>query len=201
MYNHNKAQQNKNRVHISWDILYVASFVGSLEKGYREISGVNCITVLAVGKWVHTEQRFFLLEFRFARYFGKIRDPSNNRIMVDIRYVFHLYTFQSVIMPIAPSVVQMVHARSVLRDLHDLDPDVQVTPMTVLVKCCCIRLKTLRPEQNSSKSLGWRHNEGHGVLNHRRFKCLLNRLFKRISKKASKLRVTGLCEGWPPKGQ
>ena len=23
MYNHNKAQQNKNRVHISWDILYV----------------------------------------------------------------------------------------------------------------------------------------------------------------------------------
>ena len=22
MYNHNKAQQNKNRVHISWDILY-----------------------------------------------------------------------------------------------------------------------------------------------------------------------------------
>ena len=24
MYNHNKAQQNKNRVHISWDILYNA---------------------------------------------------------------------------------------------------------------------------------------------------------------------------------
>ena len=23
MYNHNKAQQNKNRVHISWDILYL----------------------------------------------------------------------------------------------------------------------------------------------------------------------------------
>ena len=23
MYNHNKAQQSKNRVHISWDILYV----------------------------------------------------------------------------------------------------------------------------------------------------------------------------------
>ena len=25
MYNHNKAQQNKNRVHISWDILYLLS--------------------------------------------------------------------------------------------------------------------------------------------------------------------------------
>ena len=25
MYNHNKAQQSKNRVHISWDILYFGS--------------------------------------------------------------------------------------------------------------------------------------------------------------------------------
>ena len=25
MYNHNKAQQSKNRVHISWDILYEPS--------------------------------------------------------------------------------------------------------------------------------------------------------------------------------
>ena len=24
MYNHNKAQQSKNRVHISWDILYIS---------------------------------------------------------------------------------------------------------------------------------------------------------------------------------
>ena len=26
MYNHNKAQQSKNRVHISWDILYRLTF-------------------------------------------------------------------------------------------------------------------------------------------------------------------------------
>ena len=25
MYNHNKAQQSKNRVHISWDILYAST--------------------------------------------------------------------------------------------------------------------------------------------------------------------------------
>ena len=25
MYNHNKAQQSKNRVYISWDILYIAN--------------------------------------------------------------------------------------------------------------------------------------------------------------------------------
>ena len=28
MYNHNKAQQSKNRVHISWDILYDYNDVG-----------------------------------------------------------------------------------------------------------------------------------------------------------------------------
>ena len=27
MYNHNKAQQSKNRVHISWDILYITQVV------------------------------------------------------------------------------------------------------------------------------------------------------------------------------
>ena len=33
-----------------------------------------------------------------------------------------------------------------------------------------------------------------GVSNHQPHDCLLNRLFKRRSKKTSKLRVTGLCE-------
>ena len=28
MFNHQKAQQNKNRVHISWDILYVVQVAG-----------------------------------------------------------------------------------------------------------------------------------------------------------------------------
>ena len=30
MYNHNKAQQSKNRVHISWDILYSILCAGSV---------------------------------------------------------------------------------------------------------------------------------------------------------------------------
>ena len=46
-------------------------------------------------------------------------------------------------------------------------------------------------------ALQWRHNECNDVLNHRRFDCLLNRLFGRRSKEISKLRVTGLCEGNP----
>ena len=46
--------------------------------------------------------------------------------------------------------------------------------------------------------LHWRHN-GHGSLsNHQRLDCLLNRLFRHISKKTSNLRVTGLCEGDSP---
>ena len=44
-------------------------------------------------------------------------------------------------------------------------------------------------------SLQWRHNERDGVSNHQPYHCLLNHLFRRGSKKTSKLRVTGLCAG------
>ena len=47
-------------------------------------------------------------------------------------------------------------------------------------------------------ALQWRHNECDGVSNHRHLHCLFNCLFRRRSKKAPKLRVTGLCEGNPP---
>ena len=47
-------------------------------------------------------------------------------------------------------------------------------------------------------TLQWHHNERDGVSNHRRLDCLLNRLFWRRSKKTSKLRVTGLCDGNSP---
>ena len=47
-------------------------------------------------------------------------------------------------------------------------------------------------------ALRWRHNERDGISNHQPHHCLLNRLYWRISKKSSKLRVTGLCEGNSP---
>ena len=47
-------------------------------------------------------------------------------------------------------------------------------------------------------TLQWRHNESDGVLNHRRRDGLLNRLLRQRSKKPSKHRVTGLCEGNSP---
>ena len=49
-------------------------------------------------------------------------------------------------------------------------------------------------------SLHWRHNERDVVSKHRGLDCLLTRLFRRRSKKTSKLRVTDLCRGnspWP----
>ena len=47
-------------------------------------------------------------------------------------------------------------------------------------------------------SLLWRHNDHDGVSNHQPHSCLLNRLFRRRSKKTSNLRVTGLCVGNSP---
>ena len=47
-------------------------------------------------------------------------------------------------------------------------------------------------------SLQWRHNGRDSVSNHQPHDCLLFRLFKRRSKKTSKLRATGLCAGNSP---
>ena len=47
-------------------------------------------------------------------------------------------------------------------------------------------------------ALWWRHNGRDSVSNHQPHDCLLNRLFRRRSKKTSKLRVTGLCVGNSP---
>ena len=47
-------------------------------------------------------------------------------------------------------------------------------------------------------SLQWRHNGCDSVRNHQPHDCLLNRLFRRRSKKTSKLHVTGLWAGKSP---
>ena len=47
-------------------------------------------------------------------------------------------------------------------------------------------------------SLQWRHNGRDGISNHRPHDYLPNRLFRRRSKKTSKLRVNDLCEGNSP---
>ena len=47
-------------------------------------------------------------------------------------------------------------------------------------------------------ALRWRHNDHAGVSSHQPHGRLLNRLFRRKSKKTLKLRVTGLCAGNSP---
>ena len=47
-------------------------------------------------------------------------------------------------------------------------------------------------------SLLWRHNGRGSVSNHQSHDCLLNRLFRRRWKKASKFSVTALCAGNSP---
>ena len=53
-------------------------------------------------------------------------------------------------------------------------------------------------EMSYPSTLQWRHNGRDGVSNHQPHDCLLNRLFRRWSKKTSKLRVTGLSAGNSP---
>ena len=47
-------------------------------------------------------------------------------------------------------------------------------------------------------ALQWRHDGRDGVSNHQPHDCLLNRPFRRRSKKTSKLRVNDLCAGNSP---
>ena len=49
--------------------------------------------------------------------------------------------------------------------------------------------------QQVLSSLQWRHNGRDSVSNHQPHDCLINRLFRRRSKKTSKPRLTGLCAG------
>ena len=56
----------------------------------------------------------------------------------------------------------------------------------------------LKPLCILSISLRWRHNGSDSVSNHQPYDCLLNYLYRRRSKKTSKLRVTGLCVGNSP---
>ena len=50
-------------------------------------------------------------------------------------------------------------------------------------------------ETYNTTSFRWRHDGRDSVSNHQPHDCLLNCLFRRWSKKTSKLRVTGLCAG------
>ena len=63
----------------------------------------------------------------------------------------------------------------------------------------CQRREVTLSSLLQQRSLQWHHNNHDGVSNYRCLDCLLNRLFRRCSKKRSKLRVTDLfCVGNSP---
>ena len=71
--------------------------------------------------------------------------------------------------------------------------------LPTLLKLCCVWVFCM-------PTLRWRNNGHDDVSNHQPHECLLNRLFRRRSKKISKLSVTGLCAGnsphkWPVTGK
>ena len=64
--------------------------------------------------------------------------------------------------------------------------------------CMWLKCRNMKCVSGGVYSLQWRHNGRDGVSNHQPYDCLLNSLFRRRSKKISKLCITGLCEGNSP---
>ena len=80
---------------------------------------------------------------------------------------------------------------------------IMTTTLTISVRAACVyffRLYAMDYPFLICKFviLQWRHNGRDGVSTHQPDDCLLNRLFRRRSKKTSKLRVTGLYAGNSP---
>ena len=73
-----------------------------------------------------------------------------------------------------------------------------ITTATSLKPPCRRRAVEFCVTLRFQNSLRWRHNWRHRVSNHQPHHCLLSRLFRRRSKRTSKLRVTGLCVGNSP---
>ena len=62
----------------------------------------------------------------------------------------------------------------------------------------CVSCSIYSREIEQSDTLQWRHDERDGVSNHQSDDCLLKRLFRGRTKKASTLRVTGIYVGNSP---
>ena len=84
----------------------------------------------------------------------------------------------------------LLYSTPILSPTGSMDPH----SAGVVLPACLHRLRG----KPYTTTLQWHHNERDGVWNHHRLDCLHNRLFRCISKKTSKLHVTGLYEGNPP---
>ena len=85
-------------------------------------------------------------------------------------------------------------------DIPSRSPELTLTDHNTGFRAWANNMTTQLPQTHShgSVSLQWRHNGRDSVSNQQPYYCLVNRLFRRISKKTSKLRVIGLCVGNSP---
>ena len=87
------------------------------------------------------------------------------------------------------------HQIYLMVSLSTFIPDWQTTVRGLFVNCLLMRIRKYIYTQHS---LQWRYNERDGVSNHPLHDFLFSRWLRRRSKKSSKLRLTGLCEGISP---
>ena len=78
-----------------------------------------------------------------------------------------------------------------IRDQIDPDYTLKAARRVVVAGINLSYAVLLAPNTVDAVSLQWLHNGRDGVSSHRRLDALLNRLFRRRSKKTSNLRVTG----------
>ena len=110
-------------------------------------------------------------------------------------WIWYLADLTSRFAPISPQIKWKSHQWSNVPqwEYHITDP----SPKSNLYgETSKLFFKPLRKEW--SETLQWHHNGHDSVSNHQPHDCLLNRLFRRRSKKTSKLLVTGLCAGNSP---
>ena len=84
------------------------------------------------------------------------------------------------------------------RQLEDETGNIQVLEFDAAYIRCLTGTGYWQVRVTSFASLQCCHDGRDAVSNHQPDNCLLKRLFRHISKKTSKLRVTGLCEGNSP---
>ena len=66
--------------------------------------------------------------------------------------------------------------------------------INLFLECVSMTIYNPTPFPCSPLSLHRRHNQCYGISKHWHFNCLLNHFFRCISKKTSKLHISGLCD-------
>ena len=130
MYNHNKAQQSKNKVQISWDILYMI-FVVTLAINPKD----NCQIFLNHRKytpWQFYKNYIFFTNHWDNRYLYynediRITKKINNTIFIVIRKT-NLNTFRTNIYAVYGGIVPV---KWVIKIMHNEWPSLQDTSMNI----------------------------------------------------------------------